>query len=131
MEENHPILFYDGHCNLCHFAVRFVSKRDRKRLFYFAPLQGDTAATRLSQEILNVDTVVLLEGNKVYIKSKAAFRVLRLLGFPWNLLCVLNVFPLKLTDVWYDAIARRRNRIWGRREVCEISDSTHPANFFQ
>jgi len=129
MEENHPILFYDGHCNLCHYAVRFVSKRDKKKRFFFAPLQGDTAAARLSKEILNVDTVVLLEGNKVYIKSKAAFRVLRLLGFPWNLLCVFNVFPQKLTDWGYDAIARRRNRIWGRREVCEMPVLVDPIRF--
>ena len=129
MEENHPILFYDGHCNLCHYAVRFVSQRDKKKCFFFAPLQGDTAAGRLSQEILNVDTVVLLEGNKVYIKSKAAFRVLRLLGFPWNLLCVFNVFPQKLTDWGYDAIARRRNRIWGRREVCEMPVLADPIRF--
>ena len=129
MEENHPILFYDGHCNLCHFAVRFVSKRDRKREFYFAPLQGETAAKRLTEEVLNADTVVLLDKDEVYIKSRAVFRVLKLLGFPWKMLCVLNIFPLKLKDVWYDAIARRRTRIWGRREVCEIPDSTHPANF--
>lgn len=129
MEENHPILFYDGHCNLCHYAVRFVSKRDKKKRFFFAPLQGDTAAARLSKEILNVDTVVLLEGNNLYIKSKAAFRVLRLLGFPWNLLCVFNVFPQKLTDWGYDAIARRRNRIWGRRKVCEMPVLVDPIRF--
>lgn len=129
MEENHPILFYDGHCNLCHYVVRFVSQRDKNKRFFFAPLQGDTAAARLSKEILNVDTVVLLEGNKVYIKSKAAFRVLRLLGFPWNLLCVFNVFPQKLTDWGYDAIARRRNRIWGRREVCEMPILVDPFRF--
>ena len=129
MEENHPILFYDGHCNLCHYVVRFVSQRDKNKRFFFAPLQGDTAAARLSKEILNVDTVVLLEGNKVYIKSKAAFRVLRLLGFPWNLLCVFNVFPQKLTDWGYDAIARRRNRIWGRREVCEMPVLVDPIRF--
>lgn len=129
MEENHLILFYDGHCNLCHYAVRFVSKRDKKKRFFFAPLQGGTAAARLSQEILNVDTVVLLEGGKVFIKSKAAFRVLRLLGFPWNLLSAFNVFPKKLTDWVYDAIARRRNRMWGRREVCEMPDLADPIRF--
>lgn len=131
MEENHPILFYDGHCNLCHFAVRFVSKRDRKRLFYFAPLQGETAAARLSQEIMNVDTVVLLDKDEVYIKSKAVFRVLKLLGFPWSLWCVLGILPTVVTDCFYNGIASIRYRLWGRRETCDLIEESREARYMK
>ena len=37
------IIFYDGHCGLCHAAVRFVVARDdREEGFVFAPLGGET-----------------------------------------------------------------------------------------
>ena len=41
------ILFYDGHCGLCHSAVKFVLKHDRRALFRFAPLQGELAKQHL------------------------------------------------------------------------------------
>jgi predicted DCC family thiol-disulfide oxidoreductase YuxK len=38
-----PVVLYDGTCGLCHRSVRWLMKRDRRRLWY-APLQGETAA---------------------------------------------------------------------------------------
>ena len=38
------LVFFDGVCNLCVFFVHFVLKRDKKGIFRFAPLQGETAA---------------------------------------------------------------------------------------
>jgi len=34
MQENAPILFYDGHCNLCHKIVRFIVKHDKKKVIF-------------------------------------------------------------------------------------------------
>jgi len=129
MQENAPILFYDGHCNLCHKVVRFIVRHDKKRLFFFAPLQGNTAAQRLSQEVLNADTVVLLEGGAVYLKSKAAFRVLKRLGFPASLWSVFGYLPGLLTDLGYDFIAKRRYRLWGKRDFCDIPDVADQSRF--
>ncbi|MBM3920588.1 MAG: DUF393 domain-containing protein [Sphingomonadales bacterium] len=129
MQENAPILFYDGHCNLCHKVVRFVVKRDKKKIFLLAPLQGETAVQQLSEEVRSVDSVVLLAGNEVYLKSRAAFSVLKLLGLPWSVLNVFSILPMSLTDKIYDAIARRRYRIWGRRDVCELPDVSDQSRF--
>jgi len=42
------IIFYDGHCALCHGAVKFVLKHDRSgNAFRFAPLQGATFQSRV------------------------------------------------------------------------------------
>ena len=38
-----PVVLYDGTCGLCHRSVRWLMKRDRRRLWY-APLQGETFA---------------------------------------------------------------------------------------
>ena len=42
-----PIIFFDGVCHMCNSAVDFFMKADKKRLFLFAPLQGETARTML------------------------------------------------------------------------------------
>ena len=59
----HPILLYDGVCNLCDRTVQFVLKRDRLGQFRFAPLQsgvGRALAERYGFDVAAVDTVVLL-----------------------------------------------------------------------
>ena len=129
MQENAPILFYDGHCNLCHKVVRFIVRRDKKRLFYLAPLQGETAAKCLPRHWLNVDTVILLEGKNIYVRSKAAFRVLKMLGFPYSVWSVLGLLPTLVTDWGYNRIAKHRYRWWGRREVCEWPDLQDQSRF--
>lgn len=129
MKQDAPILFYDGHCNLCHKVVRYVVKRDKNRIFLLAPLQGETAAQRLSQEVLNADTVVLLEGGVEYLKSKAAFRMLKRLGFPASLWSVFSFLPRVITDLGYDCIANSRYRIWGKRDVCELPDVADQSRF--
>ena len=44
---NHPVIFFDGVCNLCNGAVRTVIKLDSKRHFRFSSLQSDFAKTTL------------------------------------------------------------------------------------
>ena len=125
------ILFYDGQCNLCHRVVRFVAKRDKKLLFAFAPLQGETAAVQLSKELINSNTVVLLDGEQVYIKSSAVFEVLKKMGFPYSLTAVLGILPQKLCDWGYGLIAQNRYRWWGKREMCEIPSSIDLSRFLK
>jgi len=37
--------------------------------------------------------------------------------------------PQLLTDKAYDAIARRRYRVWGKRDVCELPDVADQSRF--
>src|SRR5437879_3847393 len=44
-------IFYDGHCGLCHWAVRFVLAKDRNGdAFRFAPLDSDAFRAAVPQE---------------------------------------------------------------------------------
>ena len=52
MDITHPILLFDGVCNLCNGAVRFVIKRDTKGTFMFAPLQSETGQALLERSKL-------------------------------------------------------------------------------
>ncbi|MGA8870567.1 MAG: DCC1-like thiol-disulfide oxidoreductase family protein [Candidatus Acidiferrales bacterium] len=120
------MLFYDGHCGLCHGAVKFVVKRDRGgQAFRFAPLQGPTFEARVPAERragLPDSIIVLTNEGALLARSDAFLHILRGLGGGWKVLAgVLSVVPRGLRDAAYDFIARIRYRIFGKRDdLCPI-----------
>jgi predicted DCC family thiol-disulfide oxidoreductase YuxK len=115
------MLFYDGHCALCHRSVKFVLKHDRSgKLFRFAPLQGPTFETRVPAERragLADSVVVLTNEGALLVRSDAFLHVLRRLGGGWSTLAsAISVIPRALRDATYDFIARVRYRVFGTRE---------------
>ena len=126
MSAFHPTVLYDGHCGLCAGVVQTLLRLDRRGRFRFAPLQSAFAKTRLAAAGLDaaaLDTVVLCEGERVYVKSDAALRIARHLGGLWRLAGVGGVLPKGVRDRVYDFIARHRYRVFGRHETCWL-----PAN---
>ena len=120
---NFPVILFDGVCNLCNASVHWVLKRDRKGLFRFAALQSETGQRLLDRFGLNresFDTVVLVDGDRLFTRSDAAFVIARRLGRPWSWLALLQWAPKRLRDAVYDGIARRRYRWFGRRETCML-----------
>ncbi len=129
------MLFYDGHCGLCHGAVKFVVKRDRAgRAFRFAPLQGPTFEARVPAERragLPDSIIVLTNEGALLARSDAVLHILQRLGGGWKVLAgVLSVVPRGLRDAAYDFIARIRYRIFGKRdELCPIVPPDSRARF--
>ena len=71
LTSNPEILFYDGHCALCHGAVKFVLKHDRSgEAFRFAPLQGATFQSRISAGARAAlpDSIVVLTEDGSYVR---------------------------------------------------------------
>lgn len=120
------MLFYDGHCALCHRTVEFVLKHDRLgKAFRFAPLQGDTFQARVpvGQRKGLPDSVVVLSSDGLLLaRSNAIIYLLRRLGGGWRVVAgIMRVIPRPVRDAVYDLMARIRYRIFGRRDdVCPI-----------
>jgi predicted DCC family thiol-disulfide oxidoreductase YuxK len=127
MASKPEILFYDGHCGLCHRAVRFVLAEDREgTLFRFAPLQGETfqrLVTSDQQKTLPDSVVVMTSDEKLLARSDAFLHILRRLGGGWKVLGVVSsLIPRALRDFVYDFVARVRYRIFGRRDdLCPVT----------
>ncbi|MHB9285475.1 thiol-disulfide oxidoreductase DCC family protein [Halobacteriales archaeon Cl-PHB] len=120
---DHPILLFDGVCNLCTWSVRFVVERDPNGIFRFAPLQSDVASELLAnhdQAPEDLDSVVLLADGEVYTKSDAAIRVATRLGGVYRLLGPFRYVPRVLRDAVYDLVAASRYRIFGKRDSCLV-----------
>jgi predicted DCC family thiol-disulfide oxidoreductase YuxK len=128
-------LFYDGHCGLCHRAVKFVLKHDRSgRAFRFAPLQGQTFQARVAEEQqagLPDSVVMLTRDGELLVRSAAFLHIFRRLGGGWRVLAaVLSVIPRGLRDFVYDFLARIRYRVFGKRgDLCPIVPAELRARF--
>lgn len=120
------VLFYDGHCGLCHNAVKFVLKHDRSAAaFRFAPLQGKTfqATVPLHQRGGLPDSLIVLAlDGTLLIRSNAWIHILRRLGGGWKTIATLvAIIPQPLRDLFYRCLARVRYSVFGRREdLCPI-----------
>jgi predicted DCC family thiol-disulfide oxidoreductase YuxK len=120
------LVFYDGGCALCHRSVRFLVARDRDgSRFRFAPIGGALFRAELSEAEragLPDAIVVRTREGRLFVRSAAALCLgTRLGGIHAALARILALVPERLRDAAYDAIARSRYRVFGRRsEVCPV-----------
>ena len=116
-----PVLLFDGVCNLCNASVQWVIERDPEGFFRFASLQSDAGQAFLKKFNLPADelnTVVLVDGEKAYTRSDVPLRIFKKLGGWWSLLQVFFVVPRPIRNAVYDWIAKNRYRWFGKKEAC-------------
>lgn len=119
-----PVLYFDGVCNLCNGAVRFVIRHDKSGKIRFASLQSEAGA----EAIRNVearygrrpDSLLFQVGDKIWIESDAALQLARYLDGGWRSLSWLRVFPRFIRDAVYRLVARNRYRMFGKKDACMI-----------
>lgn len=124
-DTEHPILLFDGVCNLCNAAVRFVVRFDAEGEFRFAPLQSDVGQALLERHGLATeafDSFVLVEDGDYSTKSTAALRVARRLDGPLPLVYPLIYLPAGVRDRVYDFVAEHRYQVFGKRDACPVPD---------
>jgi predicted DCC family thiol-disulfide oxidoreductase YuxK len=118
-----PTILFDGVCNLCNGFVQFVINHDPKGHFHFAALQSDTGQEVLRTHGLPTEqfnTVLLLEGGRLYTRSTAALRIARHLSGGWSWLYFLVIVPKFLRDPLYNWVSRNRYRWFGQQESCML-----------
>ncbi|MFZ0564799.1 MAG: DUF393 domain-containing protein [Chlamydiales bacterium] len=120
------LIFFDGDCPFCSQTVRFVYGADRKKIFYFAPLQGETAHRELGGP-QKLNTLVLLQNfgtdqEKKFIEGKGALRILWLLGGGYAWIGSLSFLPSFLFDIIYRMIVRYRNRLFSNKPLLQKKD---------
>ena len=118
---DHPILLFDGVCNLCNSSVQFLIERDPKRHFRYASLQSETGRQLLAEHGIPGDrlsTVVLIENGRAYTRSEAPLRASRYMSGWWPALSAFRIVPRPLRDLVYDWIARNRYKWFGKQESC-------------
>jgi len=129
------IVLFDGVCNLCNGAVRFIIKRDRFGKFRFASLQSDAGRVLLQRYGVThwgTDSIVYipLQGD-AFRESSAVLYILKELGQGWQLFFLLIHIPAFLRDGIYRFIARNRYRWFGKKEKCMLPSDTTRSRFIE
>ena len=122
-ERSHPVILFDGVCNLCSGAVQFIIKHDRKKLFRFASLQskfGEEVMKHFDLPVDQYNSFILLEKEKIYTRSKGALKVAKKLNGLYFLLYASIIVPRFIRDAVYNFIARKRYNWFGKKETCWI-----------
>ena len=119
------VILFDGVCNLCNAAVQWVLERDRAARFKFASLQSQAATDLLRKSgVAGVealpDSIALVDRDGVHLRSDAALRIGRGLGFPYRLITLTRPVPRSIRDGIYDWVARNRYRWFGKRDTCML-----------
>lgn len=113
------VVLFDGVCNLCHFAVRFIAPRDKGARIRFAPLDSATGRwIAAAWPEGPPDSVFYVDQAGASAKSEAALRIVRHFSGAWRLLAVARVLPRPLRDAAYSLVARVRYRVFGKKDTC-------------
>jgi predicted DCC family thiol-disulfide oxidoreductase YuxK len=116
-----PRLVYDGVCNLCIGAVRFLNAIDRKHAIEYAPYQRLDPEVRkryaLSAGELQGRMHLVWRDGSLVRGAAAISEACRLLA-PITVVC--DLFNTPLATGLYDFIARRRYRLFGCRDSCYV-----------
>jgi predicted DCC family thiol-disulfide oxidoreductase YuxK len=118
------IVVFDGVCNLCNGWVRFICRRDRRGAVRFASIQSAAGQALLAQHgyrVEGLDTLLVIDGGRVHVKTEAIRRVLVPLGPPWSwAAAMLGLVPVRARDWLYTRIAVNRYALFGRRPSCPM-----------
>lgn len=126
------IVLFDGDCNFCDASVQFIIKRDPAIHYSFASLQSEIGQALIKKHAIpaEVDSLVLIENDKVYIKSSAALRIAKKLDGLWHLLFIFILVPRKLRDYLYDIFSKNRYKWFGKKEDSCALPSAEDRNRF-
>lgn len=126
------IIFFDGVCPVCNGFVDYVLKKDFKNHFQFCSLQSEFAKSNLPLMYQDLDTVILMENNDVFIRSTAVLRILFQLGGHWNALAVFaSAVPRPIRDFIYNLMAKNRYRFFGKFNTCRLPTSEQKSRFLE
>ena len=122
----HPVILFDGVCNLCSSVVQFVIRRDKNDVFRFASLQsefGKKILQKFNLDNSDFSSFILYSNGKIYTKSTGALMVAKNLGAGLKLLYAFIFVPKFIRDFIYSLVAKYRYQLFGKKNECWIPDS--------
>lgn len=120
------IILFDGECLLCNRAVDFLLRHDRLKRLKFASLQSLRGSEWIPENLIGKsgpETIIFMQHGRFYSESEAIYRIVRVLGFPWNLFLAFKILPSSVTDRLYRFVARNRYTWFGKMDHCRMPDN--------
>ena len=127
-----PVIIFDGICNLCCGWIQFLIRIDTSMKFRFASIQSKTGQKLLNADYQNnkmTESIIYLKNNHYFRESTAVIEILSDVGGFWKLAAVLKLIPKPIRDNFYQFIAKRRYRYFGKRSTCLLPTTENKKRF--
>ena len=114
------LLLYDGHCNLCNWAVAYVYRNDRRKRIQIQSLQSYELPLPEGVNLVEgiPDSVLFYANGRWYDQSAAVLELMRALGGVHRFFLLGYGIPARLRNAVYRWVSRNRYRWFGRRDRC-------------
>lgn len=132
LQQGKSVILFDGVCNFCNSSVNFIIDRDADDTFRFASIQSDEGRfliDRFKIDTIKNDSIILIEGDKYYLRSSAALRIAIKLKGLLKLFFVFIIIPPFIRNIFYNIIAKYRYKLFGKKESCRIPSPEEKAKF--
>lgn len=129
-----PVVLFDGVCNLCNSSVNWIIDHDKKNVFRFASLQSDYGKGVVEKLKLHgnyMDTVVMVEDERAWMRSDAVLQILNRLGGLYSFAMVFYIVPRIIRDAIYKYVAANRYKWYGKRDSCRIPTPALKSKFIE
>ncbi len=124
-DDTHPLTIMDGECGLCTIGARLIARFDTAEEFKICRAQSTLGQSLLRHYGLSPSDpeswLYLVDGH-AFTSLDAMICVGRRVGGLGWLLQPLRLMPRVLQDYLYRKLARNRYRLFGRTDMCSISD---------
>ena len=119
------ILYFDGHCVLCNWWVRWLCKIDKKNIFFFSTLEriSESEKNRLPLENPKIDSVIVWDQKSPpKVEAEAILYIIKRIGGLWSIFLIFKLIPLQLLNKLYRLIARNRKKWFGSYTKCPLPE---------
>ena len=106
-----PILIFDGDCGFCQASVRFILRHERIPRLHFVSRKstiGEELITAFGHDKLLVDSLMIVDNEKLFLRSDAVILAGIYMGGVWRLLWLGKFIPRFIRDGLYQFVANRR-----------------------
>lgn len=128
------LVLFDGECNLCSRWVRLIIRFDpdaRLRLCAQQSEEGHAVMAWVGKTREELQSIVVIDENRIYVRSDAVIRMARYFRFPLSLLRAVALVPRFLREWGYRLVSANRYRIYGRRDTCLVPTPDVQRHFFR
>lgn len=111
--------------------MQWIILHDPDAVFRFGSLQGETGKKLIKEYAIpeKMDSVILIEKNKVYYKSGAALRIAKKCKGLWKLGFIFIIVPPFIRNAVYDIVARNRYKWYGKKMECWLPSPALSSRF--
>ncbi|MCB0414850.1 MAG: DUF393 domain-containing protein [Bdellovibrionales bacterium] len=128
--KKNPVLFFDGVCVLCNGFVDILLKLDVHHRLMFSSLQSESAKKFTPNSMSeSMSTVVLWTEDKIYTESDAILQAFTIMGGGWSIMAIFKWIPKAVRDGIYRTIAKRRYRVFGKKNSCRLPSAEEKSWF--